>query len=307
MAFARSRINHAKLLLAVPDAEMGQHIQEAQQLVRSMSYYYLSPVFLFSCGPSLRQQLKIKYGIDDDIKFCDPFMNLITVPFTDELFLFTGTIAAAIILTLFLLPHMQQTAFNKGYDEIYDDDTGFSSWFETGTAYKKASHNSTICHFCNQQIVCNVNDNTGNWICNPYYYESKNSIDCPMVSNPNISAKLSSECQQVIIYIDPTSFENGTYITYQTFPIDDYYYNWTAIMCNRTVLALEYQKDVLKDWIWAVAGIVTAGVTAIAFVHLVLYYCLPHLDAVYPESYRLVRRENPSARPSAPITRPINA
>ena len=305
MAFSRSRIRQAELLLTVSDAEIYQYKDRAKSLIRSMNYYYLSPIFLISRGPSLKHQLEAKYKISDSFKCCDLLTGLLTVPFTDEIFVGTTFVTGIIMLCLILLPFVQKAAYEQGYNTIYGSN-GDIAGFANSVAFEKAGGNSE-CNFCTQEIDCRSANSTLQCSIGPIKYNVYSSnIECPLIASSGIASVLNASSQSLGTYVDPTSFIDNTYMTYTLWG-DFNLADWFAIRCNRTFLAQKRSHNTTVTWIWAIVGIIIAAMIIYFIINTIFCFCHPVIGIIYPENYRLVRiDDNHCQPPFKPITKSIN-
>lgn len=304
MAFSRSRINQAKLLLAVPDKDVEDNKEQAKSLIRSMNHYYFSPVFALSHGYSLKHQLEEKYNISDSFKCCDVLTNLITVPFTDEIFVGMTFVTGVIMFCMILIPYMQAAAYSRGYNTVYGTDGG-PIGYGNSIAYDKGFSVDSDCHFCTQEIDCYSANSTR--ICNvgPIQGTSMgadNVVECPLISASGIAAVQNASSLGVGTYVDPESFVDDVYMTYTMWGYFDSA-QWYALRCNRTWLAEKYASSAKNTWIWAMIGFIIAFIAVYTIIHFVFYCCHPIVGELYPENYRLVRI---NTDPYKPITKSMN-
>ena len=101
----------AKELLTVPAKKIRFNKMDARKLTNLMKYYYLSPVFLLVGGIRYRHLIEKKYDIEkNNFSRRDFIMNIITVPFADEL----------IITAIFLLiSYLMNTSWQKYVVSIF--------------------------------------------------------------------------------------------------------------------------------------------------------------------------------------------
>ena len=292
MAFARTRIQEARLLLEAPQEKLEQNMCDARRLARSMKYYYLSPVFLMSGGHGLRSRLEEKYGIDNRFACCDILMNLITAPFCDELFVMSGILIGVTFMCLFWLPTWQKSAFDRGYNRIHGSDPyGGVTAFDY--ACDGSDHNS--CASCNQAVYCDSSCQIGPiGGCN-----DRAPVYCPLIESTGINAVLNATALQKNMYVDPNSFVNDTYLTYMSFGG-----SWSVLVCNRTTEGF-YQGDWAKTyWILSFTSIIIGSVVFLLLLSQIFWYCHSSADTYDPEKYRLIRKDD-YERLIHPITQPI--
>ena len=292
MALATSRINHAKILLATPQENLNERMEEAGQLIAAMNYYYLSPVFLSMSGPSLKRQLERKYGIKHRFSCCDFFMNFITVPLTDEFLILSAFIIGAILMCLFWKPAWEQSAYSHGFNYVHN--VNHNPWDNIWQPALHGDHNDA-CIICNQEIDCIIN---GTLQCSFAWAPD----GCPGVAENGVNAVLNASAQQQSVYLDPNSFVNNTYTIYFLAfgSITDG--GWIPVFCNRTTEA-RYQREQAKTyWILSYCGVLV-GAAIFYFIMNYLLKCFHNIsDAIDPSNYRLIRRDIESVAPAKPIT-----
>ena len=294
MALATSRINKAKILLEVPVDKINERKDEASRLIAAMNYYYLSPVFLCMGGLGLKQQLEKKYSIKHRLTFCDFITNFITVPFTDELFIFSAFIIGATLMCLWWKPAWEKSAYDRGFNYVHN--VNHDPWNNIWQPALHGAHNSA-CVLCNQDIFCSVSNST---------VSCQNEFEnyCFTLSLADEYAAISKAALQGIgVYLDPNSFVNNTYVIY--FLTDGNINNgdWAPIFCNRTTEA-NYQRDQAKIY-WHVSywGVLVGGVVFYVVFNYLLKCIHAVGDDIDPANYRLVRRDIESAKPAKPITK----
>ena len=286
MVLSRTRIHQAKILLNVPKDQIDIHRAEAKQLIKILNFYYLSPVFLMSCGPGLQCKLEEKYGIKNRTTFCDVLMNLLTVPLCDEIFMSIAFIIGITLMCVIWLPVWQNTAFNNGYNTVYGLDDNEDVAFD----YACSSSHYQQCRSCSQDISCSTMVNntcqyslTSNNGCN--YIPS---VYCPMVSMTGFGAVQNATKLQESMYVDPNSFVDNTYIIYMLFGHFDFGI-WGAIICNRTIQGQYLSHWAQIYWIWSFVGILIGSIVMYIVTNCILGCVHRKMDYVDPENYRLVR------------------
>ena len=287
MPLASSRIYRAKLLLKVPDDEITGYIDEAKKLIKILNFYYLSPVFLKSGGLGLKRKLEEKYGIKNRTTFCDVFMNLLTVPFCDEMIISASLIIGIVLMCVIWLPAWQQSDFNNGYNTIYGyDDNGGSDAF----TYSCYSSHYQQCEMCNQEIDCvKIINNTCQYSiiqiggCNdmpPVY--------CPLMNTTGWAAIKNATKLQQPLYVDPTSFIGDTYMTYMMFGKFQYGM-WSGIICNRTIQGEYLAHWAQVYWVWSFVGILIGSIAFYIIYNCILGWLHNQINYIDPENYRLIR------------------
>lgn len=245
MVLVRHRIYQADVLLRIPKNQINLHRSEAIKLIKLLNHYYLSPVFVFSGGLELQDDLIKKYDYRNRITIYDKFMNILTALFCDEIIIGFVFICATLFMSTMWLANCRQAAYKNGYNHIngVDDYGHIMAWY-----YARYDKDYRQCTLCNQEIVSYSDEN--------YTYQF--SIEenhccanipttyCPLVNISGIEVAKNAFMSQKQFCVDPNSFVNDTYITYMHYP-KPHCKDWYAIICNRTAQA-EYWSDREKPY-----------------------------------------------------------
>lgn len=143
-----------------------------------------------------------------------------------------------IIVHIALMPIMNQSRFEQGYDTTITTD-----------AYNTACKEKyTPCFICKQSIKARLNGTEWNlgWI-HMTGCGWVSSINCPMVYENGFTIVnfILSHKLNVSYYIDPKSEINDTYIVYLPYLN---YHQWDQVMCNRTLQGQNRAREYRSKW-----------------------------------------------------------